>query len=634
VTAPTTVVPVPVTEGLPATLELTLCKPAPAGTLLRLRANGIAMLMGIAIDEVVAMPDPGSPEAGVSLPPVHRFAWEEMQRNWMWHARTLSLAVVRTPIDLPQGARIEVRCGPTKKRATTADLTWTLYLGKVVSPETAEFTQVAHPLELSLVAGPVDHLEAALKADGRLFVEQFDAFGNPTRPEDGDELAVQLGEHRLRISPATRRAATAVNGLDPGRVQEMLQQSTSEGARPGPWLGVRGRVSDAVGRLATSNAWPQAIDGTPTYFGEFHWHTEFSGDGQRTLEAALTSARDELALDFAGPSDHLAPDGTYAHRLPIELVEICRRFDEPGRFCVIPGAELAARYGHVNLHTSDFDTFLDIVRRFPYELLPVWRSMGDDFPLEVLAALCPEGRGMIVPHHTNVDASLEAGVVHSDGRPIWCAMRWPVVTPLLHQGLRLVEMVQTMGAFETESTDPAWRVRWGGYGGSVQTALLRGHRVGFVGGSDNHAGWPTRDWGAGGTSGLTAIQAPDLDGETLFAALYQRRCYATSGVRIVADATLNGFPIGSELRLEAGSRRHFRLRIQGTAPLAAVQIVSMGAVVADLPVVQGAWDFDGSWIDDRPGRPLRDVYYYVRARQVDGHCVWLSPFWVDPPAPV
>ena len=40
-------------------------------------------------------------------------------------------------------------------------------------------------------------------------------------------------------------------------------------------------------------------------------------------------------------------------------------------------------------------------------------------------------------------------------------------------------------------------------------------------------------------------------------------------------------------------------------------------------------DFDVTWMDDRPGRPLRDVSYYVRVRQVDGHCAWLSPFWVD-----
>ncbi len=79
-----------------------------------------------------------------------------------------------------------------------------------------------------------------------------------------------------------------------------------------PHQGTRGHVLDAAGRSATSNALPVAHDETPIYFGEFHWHTDFSGDGERTLQAALTSARDELGLDFAGPADHLAPDGTYS----------------------------------------------------------------------------------------------------------------------------------------------------------------------------------------------------------------------------------------------------------------------------------------------------------------------------------
>ncbi len=86
---------------------------------------------------------------------------------------------------------------------------------------------------------------------------------------------------------------------------------------------------------------------------------------------------------------------------------------------------------------------------------------------------------MIVPHHTNMDSSLGAGVVHADGRPVWCALRWPPATPLLAQGLRLLEIVQQRGAFESEAPDPDWRVAWGGFGGSAQTALLRGHRIGF-----------------------------------------------------------------------------------------------------------------------------------------------------------
>jgi hypothetical protein len=97
----------------------------------------------------------------------------------------------------------------------------------------------------------------------------------------------------------------------------------------------------------------------------------------------------------------------------------------------------------------------------------------------------------------------------------------------------------------------------------------------------------------------------------------------------VADATLNGQPLGSELQLAPDAPRAFRIRVHGTAPLVAVQLISMGAVLADLPVDGDSPDLELTWSDDRPGRPLEDVYYYVRARQADGHCAWLSPWWVD-----
>ena len=62
-----------------------------------------------------------------------------------------------------------------------------------------------------------------------------------------------------------------------------------------------------------------------------------------------------------------------------------------------------------------------------------------------------------------------------------------------------------------------------------------------------------------------------------------------------------------------------------------VQIIHCGSVLVDLAVPKDSWNVDVEWLDDRPGRGLEDVYYYVRARQTDGHCVWLSPWWVDLP---
>ena len=90
-------------------------------------------------------------------------------------------------------------------------------------------------------------------------------------------------------------------------------------------------------------------------------------------------------------------------------------------------------------------------------------------------------------------------------------------------------------------------------------------------------------------------------------------------------------PPGRELWLDPGAERRFRIRIRGTAPLAAVQIIHCGYVLADLSLPPDSTDVDLDWADERPGRGLEGVDYYVRARQTDGHCVWLSPWWVDLP---
>ncbi len=98
---------VPVTDGIPSTLELTLTQVVPAGTLLRLRASSVTMLRAIAVASVTVDDDVGSVLLSRSF---HRFSWEAMQRDWMWHLRTLSIAVVSVPTELAKGSRVAVAC--------------------------------------------------------------------------------------------------------------------------------------------------------------------------------------------------------------------------------------------------------------------------------------------------------------------------------------------------------------------------------------------------------------------------------------------------------------------------------------------------------------------------------------------
>lgn len=583
-------------------LTASLDRAIPAGGLLRLRASGTHSLRAIdAVDIVVA---------GTSCEQVQRFDPAAMREDFGWFILHLPVVTVTAPRRLSPGDTVELDLtirsfapakapgGPVQKSAPYAGLGWTYTLVTAedldAGPDAWEPVATRHVFDL--VAGACARYEANLRPGDVLAIQSFDAALNPVCPAGGT-ATVDGSEYPLD----TTRPVTLI-----------------------PCRHDRAEVTVA-GRPIVCSARPVGLEEAPVFFGEFHWHTDFSGDGQRDMAEALGSARDELCLDFAGPSDHLGYEGIVFHDRTIDDQQaICDRFNEPGRFAIVPTYERSEREGHVNIVADSWDTLRTVAHNTDQSAYPAHR-----FPLDIITGACPAGKAIMIPHHPNMDSHAREGVVYpEDGRPFWCRMDWGP-TPEL-KATRLVEIHQSRGSCESESPDPAWHGDVGGYGSSAQTALARGYRLGFVAGTDNHCGWPTRK--PEGWCGLTAVLADDLSTQAVFAALHARRCYATTGVRIVADYRFNDHPMGSELCLEPGAGRRFTIMVRGTAPLAAVQIVSCGAVLADLPVDTASPDFDGSWTDERPGRPLRDCYYYVRIRQSDGHCAWLSPVWVDLPS--
>ena len=607
-------------EPAPAEILVKIEKPVPQGAIIRVKASGVVMVRRMPVMSIQLMPE------GTEQELIHRFSAQEMAKgDWGWHIATLPMAMFKTSRALKPGDVVRILLqtdrtaeegSPSIRLSDTSGLGWTLFLGVVNQPRDVDLEQVSESVELFFTPGPLDRLEAFLKTDGRLMIEGFDAEGNPTGLS-GEELEIAARQKGDSTETTSAVKTVKTKGNRNGTKATVLQ------LKDAPKAMGRFEVTDSSGRVTLSNAAPFALDGTPIYFGEFHWHTDLSGDGQRRLEDAMASARDELCLDFAGPSEHLGIAGAhYTRNRPEEYIaRICKAVEVPGKFTTIAGAELNTRYGHSNAYAEDFDTFAQFMSRLPTELAP--QANPNRYPHEPLRAIMPEGKMLYAPHHSNMDSS--PAVSAADGRPLWCAM--PLPQPADRTFMRLFEMCQVRGTFESEATDEKWGVSHGGLGGSAQTALMKGYRIGFYAGSDNHQGWPTR--GGKGCVGVTGVMAASLDQKSIFQALYNRRCYASSGARIVADATLNGAPIGSELNLKPGAERVFKIRICGAAPLEAVQIVSFGCVLAELPVDGKSLDFEAEWRDERPGRPLEDYYYYVRARQADGHRVWLSPWWVD-----
>ena len=108
----------------------------------------------------------------------------------------------------------------------------------------------------------------------------------------------------------------------------------------------------------------------------------------------------------------------------------------------------------------------------------------------------------------------------------------------------------------------------------ARDALERGLKVGFIAGSDDHCGRPgvappsTHDLVVPG--GLSAIYAPELTREALWAGLRARHCYGSSGARIIVRFVAGDHLMGSEC--VTSDRPRFQGVVHGTAPIATIEL--------------------------------------------------------------
>jgi hypothetical protein len=95
------------------------------------------------------------------------------------------------------------------------------------------------------------------------------------------------------------------------------------------------------------------------------------------------------------------------------------------------------------------------------------------------------------------------------------------------------------------------------------------------------------------------------------------------GARLDLWMTVNGAPQGSEIT--ATGAVHVEATVHGSVPGLELTLVSNGEEFAQQRFEGTAARFE--WTDPRPLEDTR--YYYLRARQTDGHLGWSSPVWVS-----
>jgi hypothetical protein len=179
--------------------------------------------------------------------------------------------------------------------------------------------------------------------------------------------------------------------------------------------------------------------------------------------------------------------------------------------------------------------------------------------------------------------------------------------------------------------------------GALLKALMANKRFGFVAGGLDDRGIFNYFFDHDQeqySPGLTAILSDSLSRATLFDALYNRHCYATTGARIIVGLEIAGKCMGSELDTQEKPglhvNRHITGFIAGTDILEKIELLRNGKPIMTYSPKSHHIDFD---YDDMT--PLSEVvihpkdkappfvFYYLRITQKDGHMAWSSPIWVD-----
>ena len=319
---------------------------------------------------------------------------------------------------------------------------------------------------------------------------------------------------------------------------------------------IEGITAAAAGRLrfrATAPGLPEGRsnpvhileslpDGRRTRWGDLHGQ---SRESVGTLDAAdyFRFARDDAFVEFVG---HQANDFQITNEFLQRLGRLTAAMHDPGRFVPFFGWEWSGNTttgGDRNVH---FLADEGPLHRSSHALL---REMGD-----ADSDACPVSE----LHDRFAGRSDVLLVPHVGGRYANLDFHESSLEPV-------VELHSAHGTFEWLGRD----------------ARERGLKVGYLCGSDVHVGRPgaarpavkAGEDGLGVTGGLAAVMVEELSREAIFEALRQRRCYGTTGARILVSASANGRPIGADVEPAAGQGLAIEGFVDGTAPIQRIDLL-------------------------------------------------------------
>ena len=167
------------------------------------------------------------------------------------------------------------------------------------------------------------------------------------------------------------------------------------------------------------------------------------------------------------------------------------------------------------------------------------------------------------------------------------------------------------------------------YINDVTTALRGGLKLGFFAASDNHG----RNPGLGG--GLTGVWALENTRESIFEAFWNRRIFATTGLRPEIRFDVNGCMMGGSA--ESTDLPVIHLHVRSNVPICAVEIVADGDRCRKIGC--HCAEFDIEWTDSRCESGNHFYYAHIvfegstdilefNQSEAYGNEAWTSPVWI------
>jgi len=468
--------------------------------------------------------------------------------------------------------------------------TWWVAVKPAGGPTVGEgrFLLVAEPPTVEVKPGPMVEVGAVVPSIvGRGEVVEARPYGEDV--------------FRNRIAPLAATGSLTLRPLGGRSAARQRRSLASAAALPAKVAGDLEVVVRVEGAGEPGHSNPMLVrEETPEYrlyWGDIHGHS-IQSDGLGTVEEYYRYGRDEALLDFCSIADHTGHMGPGEWERAQSAAEGA---NDPGRFVTFAGYELNDEAGEKCIYYRQGGQ-------------PMYRYPRDE---AALFALVRAGEALLIPHQ--------------HGRGPW---------PYPKDVVRVTEIYSIWGAFEYPG-NPRPCIGGGEYAGrTVLDMLLAGYRPGVIGGSDCHAGHPGHtDWLRHTRAywcGLAAVYARELTREALWEALLARRCYATTGPRIIVGLRAGDAWMGAEVPMAAtpkqaskmGARaadgeRVFDIEVVGTAPLKRVTLIKNGQPCVILP---GEGQVLRTRVSDTSAADA-PAFYYLRVEQEDGEMAWSSPLW-------